>query len=165
MSANKHKEIEHRYLLANDDWRKNAMFFAKITQGYLNDDPQRTVRVRLQNQDGFFTVKGPINEWAEGDEVEESISKEGVEKIFNLCIGSLIIKDRYHVLHEGWIWEVDVFKGENEGLIIAELELDYTTDEYPKPSWLGRNVTKVIPLKNSRLSKKPYSQLTEEDLK
>ncbi len=151
-------EIERKFLVNSDDFKKDAFKQTRIIQGFLSTNPKRTVRVRIKGETGFLTVKGKSNnsglsrfEW------EKEISKVEAESLLKLCKKGIIDKIRYEVKVGNHIFEVDDFFGENEGLIIAEVELNTETEIFTKPTWLGEEVTGKVKYYNSNLSKKPYN--------
>lgn len=129
----------------------------KITQGYLNSSPERSVRVRLLDQAGYLTIKGKTNasgvtryEW------EREISKSDADELLTLCEPGVISKTRYEIIFKGHLFELDIFHDLNNGLIIAEIELSDENEPFEKPDWLGEEVTGNIKYYNSYLSKIPY---------
>lgn len=150
------EEIEHKYLL-KPDFRPRGPSL-RIRQGYLNRDKERTVRIRTVNDKGYLTIKG-INVGGKASEFEYKIPLSDAKQMLEeLCEGSLIEKTRYEIKYAGFVWEVDVFFGENCGLGFAEIELECEGQPYEKPPWIGTNVTGVKRYFNSRLSECPYSQ-------
>ncbi|NND25141.1 MAG: CYTH domain-containing protein [Flavobacteriaceae bacterium] len=150
-------EIERKFLVKSSTYKELAFQKTRIAQGFLNTDPARTVRVRIKNDKGVLTVKGLSSE--DGlirFEWEKDISKSEAEALFDYCEFSIIDKLRYDVIVGKHIIEVDEFYGDNEGLVIAEIELEHETEEFIKPEWLGKEVTGDIRYYNSQLSKKPF---------
>lgn len=150
-------EIERKFLITSEDFKKEAISKTYIVQGFLNSHPERTVRVRLKDEKGYLTVKGKSSE--DGTtrfEWETEITKEEAEKLLQLCEKGVIEKQRYEVVFEGSVFEVDEFLGENAGLTIAEIELNKASQPFQKPSWLGKEVTGDNNYYNSQLSKNPY---------
>lgn len=148
------KEIERKFLV------KNFLFVPKdegdyIAQGYLSSTPERTVRVRVKNNKGYLTVKGK-NEGISRSEYEYEIPESDAKELLQLCEPSIIVKRRYIVDVDGSRWEVDVFEGDNEGLIVAEIELQSEDEQFNKPEWLGEEVSYDSRYYNSKLSKCPY---------
>ena len=150
-------EIERKFLVTSNDFKQEAFKSTRIVQGFLNTDKHRTVRVRLKGEQGFITVKGQTEsngttrfEW------EKEISKTEAEGLLGLCEPGIIDKERFEIKVGTHIFEVDVFSGSNEGLIIAEIELTYENEPFKKPNWLGKEVTGDIKYYNSQLSKHPY---------
>jgi CYTH domain-containing protein len=150
-------EIERKYKVKNLDFINLSYQVLDIKQGFLNSDPNRTVRIRLNNEHGFITVKGKSSsDGLERFEWEKQISHNEAIQLLNLCETGIIDKKRYLVNFQSQIFEVDVFYGENEGLIIAEIELP-TKETLPElPDWIGEEVTGDIKYYNSNLSKKPF---------
>lgn len=150
-------EIERKFLVTSHDFKADAYNSTRIVQGFLNTDTQRTVRVRVKGNKGYLTVKGVSSsnglsrfEW------ENEISKEDAESLLNLCEPGIIDKIRYEVTLKNHIFEIDEFFGDNEGLVIAEVELNDENETFEKPKWLGKEVTGNIKYYNSQLSKKPF---------
>jgi CYTH domain-containing protein len=132
-----------------------------IRQGFLNSAPERTVRIRLKNDKGLLTIKGKSS--ADGlsrFEWEKEIPKTDAEALLLLCEKRIIDKTRYEVKVGNHTFEVDEFYGDNQGLIIAEVELNSKTDTFEKPDWLGEEVTGDIKYYNSNLSKLPFKNWT-----
>lgn len=150
-------EIERKFLVTCDDYRAEASKKSNITQGYLNSDPERCVRIRLKDQAGFITVKGKSNESGLSRfEWEKEISKTDAETLLGLCEKTIIRKTRHEVSVGNHLFEVDEFEGLNAGLVIAEVELSAEDDVFSKPNWLGQEVTGDIRYYNSNLSKHPF---------
>ena len=148
-------EIERKFLVNENDWRNGQGTMYR--QGYLNSDENRNVRVRVINDRGYLTVKG-ISQGATRVEYEYEIPKAEAEAMLdNLCEKPLIIKKRYKIEFKGFVWEVDEFLGENQGLIIAELELESENQVFIKPEWIGKEVTGDPKYFNSNLIHRPFS--------
>ncbi|UJF22362.1 CYTH domain-containing protein [Shewanella sp. OMA3-2] len=152
-------EIERKYLVHNDQFKSLSHRSSRIVQGYLNSEKSRTVRVRIMGDQGFLTIKGMSNqarlsrfEW------EKEISVPEAQDLLNLCEQGVIDKTRYLVEYQNQVFEVDEFYGENQGLIVAELELESEQQIVIKPDWLGDEVTGDNRYYNSSLMKQPYSQ-------
>lgn len=155
-------EIEKKFLLANNEWRGLGEG-AEYRQGYLNVEKGRTVRVRTINDRGILTVKGP-NTGNSRLEFEYDIPlTDATEMLDRLCHKPLIEKTRYTVEFNGFIWEIDEFSGENEGLIFAEIELAEESQQFPKPPWVGREVTGDPRFYNANLVNYPYHIWKNED--
>ncbi|WP_250433872.1 CYTH domain-containing protein [Hanstruepera flava] len=151
-------EIERKFLTQSDAFKTEASRSFRIKQGFLNTDPERTVRVRLKGQQGFITVKGKSSE--DGllrFEWEKEISKTEAESLLLLCERGVIDKMRYEVPYGNHIVEVDEFFGDNVGLVVAEIELNHPTEIFKKPQWLGEEVTGQVKYYNAQLSKEPYN--------
>lgn len=148
------EEIERKFLVKNNDFIKQSIDKTHIKQGFLSTDPERTVRVRLRGNKGFLTVKGKGN--AQGItrfEWEKEISETEAQALLELCLPFPIEKIRYEVPYQNSLFEVDVFLGKHQGLIMAEIELDSENQEFSKPEWLGQEVTGDVRFYNSYLSK------------
>ncbi|PWI30518.1 adenylate cyclase [Flavobacteriaceae bacterium LYZ1037] len=150
-------EIERKFLVKNNDFKTEAFKQIHIKQGFLNSEKERTVRVRLTNELGFLTVKGVSSkDGLSRFEWEKEILKTDAEALFELCEKGMIEKIRHLVKSGNHIIEVDEFFGENQGLIIAEIELNHPTEIFTKPTWLCEEVTGNIKYYNSQLSKQPF---------
>ena len=150
-------EIERKFLVNSDEYKSLASKKSRIVQGFLNRDPERTVRVRLRNNKGKLTVKGLSSEdGLKRFEWEKEISKTEAKALLDFCEEGIIDKVRYEVILDGHLIEVDEFYGDNQGLVLAEIELQHENDAYPIPDWLGEEVTGKIEYYNSNLSKHPF---------
>lgn len=150
-------EIERKFLVVSDDFKSEAFKKTRLVQGYLNSHKERAVRVRLKGDLGFLTVKGPSSknglsrfEW------EKEISVNEAKELLNLCESGIIDKIRYEVKLKNHIFEIDEFFGDNEGLVVAEVELKDENETFEKPKWLGEEVTGNPKYYNSQLSQKPF---------
>lgn len=151
-------EIERKYLVKSQEFRQQAISRKHIVQGFLNTDPDRTVRIRLTEDSAFLTVKGRSNDSGLSRfEWEHPISMEEGRALLALCEGPPMEKYRYTVPAGRHTFEVDEFLGANNGLLLAEVELEREDDEIMKPDWLGKEVTGQKQYYNSQLIKKPYS--------
>lgn len=150
-------EIERKFLVLSDNYRKSALSHHQIAQGYLNSHPERTVRVRIMGESGFITIKGKSNESGTSRlEWETEISLLEARQLLELCEDGIIDKVRYRVTVGSHVFEVDEFSGANAGLVLAELELRSENESYPKPDWLGDEVTGDVRYYNAFLSKQPF---------
>lgn len=150
-------EIERKFLIKSSDFKKNAISKARITQGFLSTDPERTVRIRIYGQKGFITIKGKGN--ATGTtrfEWEKEINLKEAKQLLSLCKKGIIDKTRYTIPAGNHTVEVDEFFGENSGLIIAEIELTHEHEQFERPIWLGEEITGDKKYYNSQLSKHPF---------
>ena len=151
-------EIERKFLVLSEAYKKEAFKTTRIVQGFLNTDPERTVRVRVKGDRGFLTVKGLTSEKGTTRfEWETEISKLEAEELLGLCEKGKIDKLRHEVKVGDHIFEVDEFFDDNEGLVIAEIELKTEDEPFKTPKWLGEEVTSDIRYYNSQLSKQPYN--------
>ncbi len=151
------QEIERKFLVTSEDFKTLAITQNRIVQGYLNSDPERTVRVRIKGTKGFLTIKGKGNETGTTRlEWEKEITVPEAELLLPLCEKGVIDKIRYEVNVGKHVYEVDVFSGENDGLIMAEIELSSEDEIFEKPEWLGKEVTGDIRYYNAYLSNNPF---------
>jgi CYTH domain-containing protein len=151
-------ETERKFTVTGN-FGKDARNSTRITQGYLCADPGRTVRIRIAGDKAFLTIKGPSDEklWSRY-EFEQQIPLADGEELMKLCSSGVIDKVRHYVPVGNRMWEVDVFHGNNEGLIIAEIELKSEHETIEIPEWVGEEVTTDRRYYNAMLSKTPYSQ-------
>lgn len=152
-------EIERKFLVKNTAFRTESNQKKHLKQGYLNADKKRTVRIRIVDEIAFITVKGESNstgisrfEW------EKEIKKREAEELLLLCEPCLIEKTRYLIDVGRHTFEVDEFLGDNEGLILAEVELRSEAEDFIRPNWLGPEVTGDPKYYNSSISKNPYKK-------
>jgi adenylate cyclase len=151
-------EIERKFLVKNDAFKKVSFQQKIIKQGYLNSDKNRTVRIRISDHQGFITVKGVSNaSGATRFEWEKEIDVTEATEMLSLCETTIIDKNRFMVESGKHIFEIDEFYGDNQGLIIAEIELNSENETFEKPTWLGAEVTGNAKYYNSYLSKFPFS--------
>ncbi len=149
------KEIERKFLVASEDWRALARG-TRYRQGYLSTVKERTVRVRTIDNKGFLTVKG-ITVGATRSEYEYEIpAADAAEMLNDLCEKPIIEKNRYKIPLGGVTLEVDEFLGVNDGLIVAEVELQSEDQYFPKPDWIGEEVTSDPKYFNANLIARPY---------
>ena len=151
-------EIERKFSVKCTNFLANIKESYKITQGYLNSDKNRTVRVRTKGTKGFITIKGLGSDSGMSRfEWEKEISLKEAESLLLLCEGFIIDKVRYIVPFDDVVFEVDVFEGTNKGLIIAEVELTSETQIFNKPDWLGDELTQDERFYNAYLSNNPFT--------
>jgi len=151
-------EIEKKFLVTGN-FMKESTKATRITQGYLSSVPERTVRVRIKGDKGYITVKGIGSaSGATRFEWEKEIPVSEVEQLLAICEPGVIDKTRHLVVSGKHTFEVDVFHGENEGLVLAEVELSSEDEVFVKPGWLGQEVTGDTRYYNSMLMKKPYKR-------
>ena len=143
-------EIEHKYLVKDGSYKREAFKQSEIQQGFLSRNPERTVRVRIRDDKGFITVKGR-GDGAAHPEFEYEIPLEDARQMMALCEPPVIVKTRYLVMHEGNCWEVDEFHGDLQGLVIAELEVPSEDYRYGLPPFVGLEVTGDPRYYNSQL--------------
>lgn len=153
------QEIERKFLVLNNNFITKAYDEEKIKQGYLSSNPERTVRVRLKGESAYLTIKGKSSDdGVSRYEWEREIRVSDAEELLLLCEPGLIEKTRYYVLVGDNVFEVDVFVGDNEGLIVAELELADESEQFSRPEWLGEEVTGDKKYYNAELALKPYKE-------
>jgi adenylate cyclase len=150
-------EIERKFLVKNLDFKTESFEKKYLKQGYLNADKNRTVRIRIADEKAFITIKGKSNkagttrfEW------EKEIPFSEAEELLLLCEPCIIEKHRYLIKKGTHTFEVDVFLGDNQGLIVAEVELNSENETFEKPTWLGNEVTGELKYYNSSISKLPF---------
>ncbi len=151
-------EIERKFLVKGD-FKQYAYKQEAIVQGYLSSVPERTVRIRIKGEKAYLTIKGVGNasgmsryEW------EKEVSVDEARELIAICEPGIIDKTRYYIGYNDHTFEVDEFHGENEGLVMAEIELSDEADTFEKPDWLGDEVTGDKRYYNSYLSQKPYTK-------
>lgn len=150
-------EIERKFLVTSDQFKADALAKNEISQGYLNSNPERTVRVRIKGESGFITIKGKGNETGTTRfEWETEIPLSEAKPLLALCEKGVIEKMRYEVKIGKHTFEVDEFYGDNQGLIVAEIELKSEDETFEKPHWLGEEVTNDNRYYNAALSLNPF---------
>jgi adenylate cyclase len=152
------KEIERKFLVKGD-FKPSASKQTRIVQGYLSSVPERTVRIRIKGDKGFITIKGIGNvSGASRYEWEKEIPISETEELLKICEPGVIDKTRFLVKAGPHTFEVDEFYGENNGLVLAEIELASETESFEKPAWLGEEVTGDTRYYNSMLMKNPFTR-------
>ncbi|MDI6032317.1 CYTH domain-containing protein [Flavobacterium sp. LB2P84] len=150
-------ETERKFLVTDDSFKKEVFTQNHIAQGYLSSVPERTVRVRIKGDKGYLTIKGISNDSGMSRfEWEKEIPVAEAKELLLLCEKGVIDKTRFEIKRGNHVFEVDEFYGENEGLIVAEIELNSETETFEKPSWLGNEVTNNNRYYNAYLSTNPY---------
>lgn len=154
-----HIEIERKFLVKSPEFKDQATGCSHFVQGYITSPPAKTVRVRIADDKAYLTIKGSGSasgmsrfEW------EMEIPGKDALALLGICEGGVIEKDRYYVPYAGHTFEVDEFFGDNEGLVMAEVELSSEDEAFEKPEWLGQEVTGDSRYYNSSLRKHPYIQ-------
>jgi adenylate cyclase len=152
------QEIERKFRVSGD-FKSFATSFERITQGYLSSVPERSVRIRRTGEKAFITIKGIGNESGTSRfEWEKEISLKDATALLKLCEPGIIDKTRYFIQEKsGLVFEVDEFFGDNEGLVIAEIELPDESYAFDRPDWLGEEVTGQVKYYNASLIKRPYN--------
>lgn len=152
------QEIERKFLVRGE-FKSLAYASERIVQGYLSSVPERTVRVRIKGEKGFLTIKGIADEQGVSRyEWEKEIPANEAQELMQLCEPGVIDKVRYLLKCGTHVFEVDEFRGENAGLVLAEVELQAAAEDFERPEWLGEEVTGDKRYYNSTLSKCPYTQ-------
>lgn len=152
-------EIERKFLVVSDSYRRQAYSHDRIIQGYLCRQNGNSVRVRIRSNKGYLTIKGPsIDGGLSRYEWEKEITVKEAEELLHLCNDSRIYKIRYLVRCGNHTYEVDEFYGDNEGLVVAEIELDNENETFNKPDFLGEEVTGQARYYNSHLTRHPYKE-------
>lgn len=150
-------ETERKFLLKNDSWN-TGITGTNYKQGYLVSSKERTVRIRIAGDTGYITIKGPaVADSLVHPEYEYEIPVTDAEELFNLCEPERIEKTRYKIPYENHVWEVDVFHGLNQGLVMVEVELQDEHEDVIIPPWIGEEVSYDMRYFNSRLAKEPFS--------
>ncbi len=147
-------EIERKFLVISDRWRPGSTGL-RYVQGYLSTVPERTVRVRRIGDTGMLTIKGKAMA-AVRSEFEYEVPVADALALLDMCEQPLISKTRHRVPHEGRTWEVDVFDGDNAGLVVAEIELSSPNERVPLPPWVGEEVTDDPRYLNANLVARPF---------
>jgi adenylate cyclase len=153
------QEIERKFLVIGDSWRKEAGAGIFCRQGYISAGPSPvTVRVRLLGEQGFLTVKGPTQGISRSEMEYEIPAADAKYMLEHLCAGGLVSKVRYILIHKGSRWEIDEFSEDNAGLIVAEIELEREDHPFGKPVWLGEEVSLDRRYTNAALARHPFAR-------
>lgn len=156
-------EIERKFLVCGE-FRDKAVKCYHIEQGYIACDRGRSVRVRIRDTEGFITIKGPSDQAGLSHfEFEKPVTLEEAHQLMSICLPGRIVKERYLVPNGPHTVEVDVFHEENEGLVVAEIELNSEDEDYIRPDFLGKEVTDDHRYKNTYLSVTPYTLWPQQD--
>jgi adenylate cyclase len=162
-------EIEKKFLIVNDSWKVQVYQTTRMAQGYLNDmnamregTQKASVRVRIAGDQAFLNMKSRELGHTR-QEFDYEIPVVDAEALLQLCVGGLIDKYRHYIKHEGFVWEVDEFLGDNLGLMVAEIELPDADVAFDRPQWCGNEVTDKVRYYNLALAERPFIQWTEEE--
>lgn len=156
-------EIERKFLVKDDSYKKEVENSFRISQGYICSHPDRTVRIRIKDEKGYITIKGKSNESGlTRYEWEKEIPLNEAEELLQLCQPTIIDKIRHIVPVDKHIYEVDEFLGENQGLVVAEIELSSENENFTKPEWLSEEVTGDKKYYNSHLIKVPFCNFSPQ---
>ena len=153
------QEIERKFLVKDSSFKEQAFSSSQIAQGYICSSRGRTVRIRIRDEKGYLTIKGPAGEnGLSRYEWEKEIPLNEAQELMKLCEPGMIDKTRYLVQSGNHVFEVDEFYGENEGLVVAEVELSSENEPFEKPDFIGEEVTGIAKYYNSFLMKFPYTK-------
>lgn len=162
-------EIERKFLIAGDGWRADAHDVLPMAQGYINDigaldrgEQKASVRVRIQGDAAYLNFKSR-EQGHTRQEFDYPIPVADARALLALCVGGVIDKRRHLVRHQGHLWEVDEFLGDNAGLVVAEIELASAGEEFVKPAWAGREVTDATRYYNLALASRPYAVWSDSE--
>ena len=162
-------EIERKFLVTCEGWRAAAHQVVPMAQGYINDmgamdrgEQKASVRVRIQGDAAFLNLKSRELGHTR-QEFDYQIPVADARALLALCVGGVVDKRRHYVNHEGHLWEVDEFLGDNAGLVVAEIELEHADEAFVKPAWAGRQVTDAARYYNLALAARPYSRWNDEE--
>jgi len=152
-------EIEHKFLLKDDSWRDaNIIKSVRYRQGYMVSNEASSIRVRISDHDAYLNIKGATI-GVKRLEYEYPIPEQDAQELLDqLCSKPLIEKTRFYVEYEGHTWEIDVFEGDNEGLVVAEIEISEEGQDFPLPAWIGKEVSDDPRYYNSCLVNHPYKE-------
>lgn len=150
------KEIERKYLISNDNWKTHADAGTHMVQGYMGSNEKSSIRIRIDGESANLNIKSKTI-GIQRSEFDYAIPLDDAKELLDeLCDRPLIEKTRYHVKHEGHLWEIDVFAGDNEGLIVAEIELTSPEETFSMPDWVGKEVSDDPRYYNICLVTHPY---------
>lgn len=150
------KEIEYKFLIVNDDWRKDADEGIYMVQGYMGSNEKSSIRIRINGDTANLNIKSKTI-GIQRSEYEYNIpANEAKEMLESLCDRPFIEKTRFHVNHDGNKWEIDVFSGDNDGLVVAELEVSSVDEKFSLPDWIGKDVSNDTKYYNICLVTHPY---------
>ncbi len=156
------KEIERKFLVDTSKWQRPSGGGLECRQGYIFVEDDRLLRVRLMGGKGFLTFKARNSGISKYEFEYEIAAEDATEMLEKFCKGSIIEKVRYKLEHAGMLWDVDEFKGDNEGLITAEIELEEVDQDFEMPGWVGKEVSSDKRYLNVSLSKQPYKDFEKE---
>lgn len=151
-------EIERKFLVVNDSWREAVFKSVRYRQGYLAGDKACSVRVRISDKDAHLNIKSATLGISRLEYDYPIPVEDADEMLDRLCTSPVVEKTRHYVRRGGHVWEIDVFEGENKGLIVAEIELNSEDEAFERPSWVGEDVSHDTRYYNVALAETPYSQ-------
>jgi len=162
-------EIERKFLVIGNDWRDAAHDVVPMAQGYINDQKamdtgamKASVRVRIAGDEAFLNLKSRELGHTR-QEFDYPIPVADARALLDLCVGGLVDKRRHYVRHEGHLWEVDEFLGDNAGLVVAEIELSSADEAFARPEWIGAEVTDASRYYNLALATRPYLEWNDDE--
>lgn len=162
-------EIERKFLVTGNGWRDAAHKVVPMAQGYINDQAamdsgamKASVRVRIAGDEAFLNLKSREMGHTR-QEFDYAIPVADARALLDLCVGGLVDKRRHYVMHEGHLWEVDEFLGDNAGLVVAEIELASADEAFARPQWIGSEVTDASRYYNLALATRPYLQWNADE--
>lgn len=156
-------EIERKFLVISDTWRLQVQRSEQFRQGYLSNNPTASVRVRIENDQANLNIKG-MTIGVSRPEYEYSIPLQDAQELLSiLCQPPLIEKTRHYIEYSGKLWEIDEFHGDNQGLVVAEIELKDAHETFALPDWAGKDVSHEPRYYNVRLTQYPYRQWTADE--
>ncbi|HEY0501986.1 MAG TPA: CYTH domain-containing protein [Lysobacter sp.] len=162
-------EIERKFLVTGNAWRDAAHKVVPMAQGYINDQAamdsgamKASVRVRIAGDEAFLNLKSRALGHTR-QEYDYAIPVEDARGLLALCVGGMVDKRRHYVTHEGHLWEVDEFLGDNAGLVVAEIELASADEAFARPQWVGAEVTDASRYYNLALATRPYAQWSADE--
>ena len=162
-------EIERKFLVTGDGWRAAAREVVPMAQGYINDQKamdegamKASVRVRIAGDEAFLNLKSRELGHTR-QEFDYAIPVADARALLALCVGGLVDKRRHYVQHEGHLWEVDEFLGDNAGLVVAEIELSSADEAFARPEWIGAEVTDASRYYNLALATRPYLEWNDDE--
>ncbi len=152
------QEIEHKFLICNDSWRSQVHKSIKYKQGYMVSDHKRSVRIRISDNMAWINFKSAVVGTSRNEFEYEIPLQDGIDMLKQLCQQPILEKTRYFVHHEQHLWEIDVFEGDNQGLIVAEIELNDINESFAIPDWAGQEVTHDLRYYNNSLCTTPFNK-------
>jgi adenylate cyclase len=154
------KEIERKFKVINDSWKKSIDKTTKIVQSYLTNEINKSIRIRIAGENAFLTIKGATNNISRDEFEYEIPMKDAQQLLAGYCLANPIEKMRYSIQFGGLEWTIDVFSGMNEGLLVAEVELESENQKIEIPDWAGEELSNDERYYNAYLSRKPFTEWT-----
>lgn len=151
-------EIERKFLVCGEGWRRQVLAAELLRQGYLAVDAKKVIRIRVSEKRGILTIKEASGEISRGEFEYDIPHDEACRMVATMSVGFIVEKIRHRLCYRGKLWEVDEFFQENSGLVVAEVELEKVEEFFERPPWLGREVSGEQRFSNAALSLKPFCQ-------